>query len=44
MVAGCKINLQKILAFPYINNQHTEKEYMEKIPVKINSKKKKSIT
>jgi hypothetical protein len=28
-VAGYKINLQKSLAFLYINNEQTEKEYMK---------------
>jgi hypothetical protein len=40
-VAGYKINLQKSLAFLYINNEQTEKEYMETIPFTIASKKKK---
>jgi hypothetical protein len=30
-VAGYKSNLQKPLAFLYINNEQTEKEYMETI-------------
>jgi hypothetical protein len=34
-----KINLQKSLAFLYINNEQTEKEYMETIPFTIASKK-----
>jgi hypothetical protein len=38
-VAGYKINLQKSLAFPYTNNEKTEKEYMETIPLTIASKK-----
>jgi hypothetical protein len=38
-VAGCKINLQKSLAFLYTNNEQTEKEYMEIIPFTIISKK-----
>jgi hypothetical protein len=29
--AGYKINLQKLLAFLYTNNEQTEKEYMETI-------------
>jgi hypothetical protein len=37
-VAGCKINLQKSLAFLYTNNEQTEKEYMEIIPFTIASK------
>jgi hypothetical protein len=40
-VAGYKINLQKSLAFLHINNEQTEKEYMETIPFTIASKKKK---
>jgi hypothetical protein len=39
-VAGCKINLQKSLAFLYTNNKQIEKEYMEIIPFKTASKKK----
>jgi hypothetical protein len=39
-VAGYKINLQKSLAFLYINNEQTDKEYMETIPFTIASKKK----
>jgi hypothetical protein len=38
-VAGCKINFQKSLAFPYTNNEQTEKEYKETIPFTIASKK-----
>jgi hypothetical protein len=38
-VAGYKINLQKALAFLYMNNEQTEKEYMETIPFTIASKK-----
>jgi hypothetical protein len=38
-LAGYKINLQKSLAFLYTNNKQTEKEYMEKIPFTIASKK-----
>jgi hypothetical protein len=41
-VAGYKIKLQKSLAFLYTNKEQTEKEYMEKIPFTILSKKKKS--
>jgi hypothetical protein len=40
-VAGHKINLQKFLAFPYTNNEQTEKEYMKTIPFIIASKKLK---
>jgi hypothetical protein len=38
-VAGHKINLQKSLVFLYTNNEQTEKEYMETIPLTIASKK-----
>jgi hypothetical protein len=38
-VAGYKISLQKSLAFLYINNKQTKKEYMETIPFTIASKK-----
>jgi hypothetical protein len=38
-VAGHKINLQKQLAFLYINNEQTEMEYMETVPFTIASKK-----
>jgi hypothetical protein len=38
-VAGYKINLQQSLAFLYTNNKQIEKEYMEKIPFTIASKK-----
>jgi hypothetical protein len=38
-VAGYKINLQKSVAFLYINNEQTEKEYRETIPFTIASKK-----
>jgi hypothetical protein len=39
-VARYKITLQKLLAFVYLNNEQTEKEYMEKIPFTIASKKR----
>jgi hypothetical protein len=39
-VAGYKINLKKLLAFLYTNNEQNEKEYMETIPFTIVSKKK----
>jgi hypothetical protein len=39
MVAGYKINLQKSLAFLYINKEQAEKEYMVTIPFAITSKK-----
>jgi hypothetical protein len=38
-VAGYKINLQKSFTFLYTNNEQTEKEYMETIPLIIASKK-----
>jgi hypothetical protein len=38
-VAGYKINLQKLLAFLYTNNEQNEKEYMKTIPFTIGSKK-----
>jgi retron-type reverse transcriptase len=31
-VAGCKINVQKSLAFLYTNNEQIEKEYMQTVP------------
>jgi hypothetical protein len=39
-MAGYNINLQKSLAFLYTNNELTEKEYMETIPITVASKKK----
>jgi hypothetical protein len=39
-VAGYKINIEKSLAFLYINNEQTEKEYMKTIPSTVASKKK----
>jgi hypothetical protein len=38
-VAGCKINLEKSLAFLYTNNEQIEKEYMETITFTIASEK-----
>jgi hypothetical protein len=38
-VPGYKINLQKSVAFLYINNQQIEKEYRKTIPFIIASKK-----
>jgi hypothetical protein len=38
-VAGYKIDLQKLLAFLYTNNEQIEKEYMKTIPYTIASKK-----
>jgi hypothetical protein len=38
-VAGCTINIEKLLAFLYTNNEQTEKEYMKTIPFTIASKK-----
>jgi hypothetical protein len=34
-VAGYKVNIQKLLAFLYTNNEQTEKEYMKTIPFTI---------
>jgi hypothetical protein len=39
-MAGHKINLQKLLAFLYTNNEQTEKEHMELIPFSRGSKEK----
>jgi hypothetical protein len=41
-VAGYKINSQKSVAFLYINNEQTEKEYRKTIPFTIALKKKKA--
>jgi hypothetical protein len=38
-VAGCKINIEKSLAFLYTNNEQNEIEYMETIPFTITSKR-----
>jgi hypothetical protein len=38
-VAGYKINSQKSVAFPYTNNEQTEKEYRKIIPAITASKK-----
>jgi hypothetical protein len=38
-VAGYKITLQKSLTFVYTNNEQTDKEYMETLPLTIVSKK-----
>jgi hypothetical protein len=38
-VAGCKINIQKSVAFLYSNSEQTEKERRETIPFTIASKK-----
>jgi hypothetical protein len=38
-VAGYKINLQKSLAFLYINNEQIEKVYRKTVPFTIASKK-----
>ena len=38
-VAGYKINTQKSLAFPYTNNEKTEREIKEKIPFTIARKR-----
>jgi hypothetical protein len=37
-VEGCKVKLQKSLAFLYTNNKQTENEYIETIPFTIASK------
>jgi hypothetical protein len=37
-VAGCKINLQKSVAFLYTNNEQIEKKYRKTIPLTIASK------
>jgi hypothetical protein len=39
-IAAYKINIQKSVAFLYINNERTEKEYRKTIPFIITSKKK----
>ena len=38
-VAGCKINTQKSLVFPYTNNKKTEREILETIPFTIAMKR-----
>ena len=38
-VAGYKINTQKSLAFPYTNNERSEREIKESIPFTIANKK-----
>ena len=38
-VAGCKINMQKSLAFLYTNNERSEREIKETIPFTIASKR-----
>ena len=38
-VAGCKINMQKSLAFLYTNNERSERETKETIPFTIASKR-----
>jgi hypothetical protein len=43
-VAGYKINLLKSLVFLYTNNEQIEKEYMERIPFTITSRKKNQIS
>ena len=40
-IAGYKINVQKSVAFPYSNNEATEREIKESIPVTIVPKKGK---
>ena len=41
-VAGYKINTQNPLAFPYTNNEKSEREIKESIPFTIAKKKKKN--
>ena len=38
-VAGCKINTQKSTAFPYTNNERSEREIREAIPFTCTSKR-----
>ena len=38
-VAGYRINIQKLVAFLYTNNEISEREYKQTIPFKITSKK-----
>jgi hypothetical protein len=38
-VAGCKVNLQKSVAFLYTYNEQTAKEYRKTIPSTVASKK-----
>ena len=38
-VAGCKINIQKLIAFLYTNNEIIEKKYKNIIPFKISPPK-----
>ena len=40
-VSGYKINTQQSLAFQYMNNEKTEKEFKETIPFTIATKRKK---
>ena len=42
-VAGCKINTQKSLVFPYTNNKKTEREILETIPFTIAMKRIKHL-
>jgi DNA polymerase III delta subunit len=42
-VAGYKINLEKLVAFPYTNNEQIEKDYRKATPFTIASKKKNQI-
>ena len=37
-VAGCKINAQKLVAFLYTNNEATEREIKESIPITVAQK------
>lgn len=38
-MAGCRINLNESIAFPYTNNKHTEEEIMDTLPFILASKK-----
>jgi len=41
VAAGCKNNIQKLVAFLYSNNELSEKSKKKKIPFKITSKRMK---
>ena len=43
-IAGHKINIQKLVAFLYTNNEILEKEYKNIIPIKIAPHKSKYLT
>ena len=38
-VVGCKVNIQKSLAFLHTNNERSEREIKETIPINITSKR-----